>query len=105
MDILTVLNRKEIVIQKIFYHMELFKSFKNVYLFGSIISDKKNPNDIDLLLIYEDFSNALLRDLDEIRTIFEKLYGFSFDLNVLSEKEEKESNFLSKLKTNYLRLK
>lgn len=105
MDILTVLNRKDIVIQKVIYHIELFNSFKNVYLFGSIISKKRNPNDIDLLLIYEDFSSTLLRDLDEIRTIFDQLYGLSFDLNVLSETEEKESNFLSKLNPNYLRIK
>lgn len=105
MDILTVLNRKDIVSQKIIYHIGMFNSFKNVYLFGSIISNKRNPNDIDLLLVYEDFSSILLRDLDEIRTIFDQLYGFSFDLIVLSETEEKESNFLSKLNENYLRLK
>jgi uncharacterized protein len=105
MDTLTVLNRKDMVIQKIIYHIELFHSFENVYLFGSIISKKRNPNDIDLLLIYETFSSTLLRDLDEIRTIFDQLHGLSYDLNVLSSTEEKESNFLGKLKPNYLRIK
>lgn len=105
MDILTALNKQDSVIQKVIYHMELFHSFKKVYLFGSIINKKRNPNDIDLLLIYEVFSNRLLTDLDEIQFTFTQLYGFSFDLTVLSENEEEESSFISRLNANYLRLK
>lgn len=102
---LIALNTKDSVIQKIIYHIELFESFENVYLFGSIINEKRTPNDIDLLLIYKDFSSRLLIDLDKIITIFDQLYGFSFDLTVLSEHEEKESSFIIRLNSNYLRLK
>ncbi|MDR7247354.1 putative nucleotidyltransferase [Bacillus pumilus] len=105
MDILIALNKKDSVIQKIIYHIKLFESFENVYLFGSIINEKRIPNDIDLLLIYKDFSSRLLIDLDKISTIFDQLYGFSFDLTVLSEYEEDESSFLIRLNSNYLRLK
>ncbi|MEM5663011.1 nucleotidyltransferase domain-containing protein [Bacillus cereus group sp. N24] len=105
MDTLIALNKKDSVIQKIIYHIELFESFENVYLFGSIINEKRNPNDIDLLLIYKDFSSRLLIDLDKISTIFNQLYGFSFDLTVLSEHEEDESSFIIRLNSNYLRLK
>ena len=105
MDILIALNKKDSVIQKIIYHIKLFESFENVYLFGSIINEKRIPNDIDLLLIYKDFSSRLLIDLDKISTIFDQLYGFSFDLTVLSEYEEDESNFLIRLNSNYLRIK
>ncbi|SIT75463.1 DUF6932 family protein [Edaphobacillus lindanitolerans] len=105
MDILTVLNSKDIIVKKITHHIELFNTFKKVYLFGSIVSKKRNPNDVDLLLIYEEFSSELLKDLDMIRTVFNQLYGLSFDLNVLSEAEEKESNFLGRLNSNYLRIK
>ncbi|PDY60481.1 nucleotidyltransferase [Bacillus cereus] len=99
------LNKKDSVIQKIIYHIELFESFENVYLFGSIINEKRTPNDIDLLLIYKDFSSRLLIDLDKISTIFNQLYEISFDLTVLSEHEEDESSFIIRLNSNYLRLK
>lgn len=105
MDILIALNKKDSVIQKIIYHIKLFESFENVYLFGSIINEKRIPNDIDLLLIYKDFSSRLLIDLDKISTIFDQLYGLYFDLTVLSEYEEDESSFLIRLNSNYLRLK
>ena len=105
MDTLIALNKKDNVIKKIIYHIELFESFENVYLFGSIINGKRTPNDIDLLLIYKDFSSRLLIDLDKISTIFDQLYGFSFDLTVLSEHEEDESSFIIRLNSNYLRLK
>ena len=73
--------------------------------FGSIINEKRIPNDIDLLLIYKDFSSRLLIDLDKISTIFDQLYGLSFDLTILSENEEDESSFIIRLNSNYLRLK
>ena len=105
MDISTVLETKDSVIQKIIYHIELFQSFESIYLFGSILNEKKNPNDIDLLLIYKGFSSNLLIDLGKIRTTFKQLYGFSFDLTVLSENEEKESGFIIRLNSKYLKLK
>lgn len=105
MNTLIALNIKDSVIQKIICHIELFESFENVYLFGSIINEKRTPNDIDLLLIYKDFSSRLLIDLDKISTIFEQLYGLSFDLTVLSEYEEEEASFINRLNSNYLKLK
>lgn len=100
-----VLREKGNVIRQILHHKELFDSFKNVYLFGSIIDEKRIPNDIDLLLIYEDFSSKILLDLDKINIIFNQLYGLCFDLTVLSECEEDESCFISRLNSNYLRIK
>lgn len=105
MDTLIASNKKDSIIQKIIYHIELFESFENVYLFGSIINEERMPNDIDLLLIYKEFSSKLLSDLDNISTIFNQLYGFSFDLTILSENEEKELSFIMRLNSNYLRLK
>lgn len=98
-------NTKYFVVEKILYHIELFKSFKNVYLFGSILNENRSPNDIDLLLVYKDFSNQLLIDLDKIVTFFDQSYKLSFDLTVLSEREEEELGFIIRLTSNYLRLK
>lgn len=105
MDTLIVLNKNKRIIQKIINHIELFNSFINVYLFGSIIKGEKNPNDIDLLLIYKDFSYDILIDINNINYIFNKFYGISFDLTILSENEEKETEFIIRLNSKYLRLK
>ncbi|PAK32878.1 nucleotidyltransferase [Bacillus safensis] len=98
-------NTKDFVIQKILQHIELFELFNSVYLFGSILNENRSPNDIDLLLVYKDFSNQLLIDLDKIVTFFDHSYELSFDLTVLSEQEEEESGFMIRLTSNYLRLK
>ena len=105
MDISKELKIKDSVIQKIIYNIEMFQSFENIYLFGSIIDEKKNPNDIDLLLIYKDFSSSILIELDKIRNTFKEVYGFYFDLTVLSENELEELNFIIRLNSKYLKLK
>lgn len=105
MDISTELKIKDSVIQKIIYHIEMFQSFENIYIFGSILNEKKKPNDIDLLLIYKDFSSSILIDLRKIRNTFKQLYGFYFDLTVLSENEAEESKFIIKLNSRYLKIK
>lgn len=105
MDISTELKTKDNVIQKIIYHIEMFQSFESIYLFGSILNEKKNSNDIDLLLIYKDFSSSILIELSKIRNTFKQLYGFYFDLTVLSENEAEESKFIIKLNSKYLKIK
>lgn len=96
---------KDNIIQKIMCHIEYFDLFNNIYLFGSILDEEKYPNDIDLLLIYKNYSNDILIDLDKINHLFDYFYGISFDLTILSEREEQESEFLVRLQPNYLKLK
>ncbi|MEG2656904.1 MAG: nucleotidyltransferase domain-containing protein [Clostridium sp.] len=105
MYISTELKIKDSIIQKILYHIDIFQSFENIYLFGSVLDEKKNPNDIDLLLIYKDFSSSILIELYKIRNTFKELYGFYFDLTVLSKNEAEESNFIIRLNSKYLKLK
>ncbi|MDR0913750.1 MAG: nucleotidyltransferase domain-containing protein [Oscillospiraceae bacterium] len=103
----TLMNSIEI--DKITYlinqHIELFNSFNNIYLFGSLLSAEKNPNDIDILLIYSEFSNNIIDDLNIIYSSFANLSGFQIDLTVLSVEEEKDTNFLKRLNSKYLKLK
>ena len=82
----------------------LFNSFKNVYLFGSILNINKVPNDIDILLIYEKFSNDLIDEINIIRSTLENLSGFFIDLTVLSVEEEKEVKFLKRI-NKYIKIK
>lgn len=105
MDISITFENKVSIINKIFHHITLFHSFEKIYLFGSILNRKKIPNDIDLLLIYDVFSSNILVELDEIESIFVDKYGFKFDLIVLSKVELKETNFIERLNSKYLKLK
>ncbi len=101
----TKYKNSEVIVCLIQRHINLFELFDSVYLFGSILKGAMEPEDIDLLLVYNEFSDILLRDIDKIRKTFEKLYNITFDLTVLSIKEEKEVNFIDKLCGNYLELK
>ena len=94
MDILMKLEVKDKMDNFIRKNIVLFNSFKNVYLFGSILNINKVPNDIDILLIYEKFSSDLIDEINIIRSTLENLSGFFIDLTVLSVEEEKEVKFL-----------
>lgn len=86
-------------------HIVLFDSFDNVYLFGSILNENKIADDIDLLLIYSNYSNRILNDLNQISSVLEDEYGLPVDFTVLSIEEEKNTEFLKKIFPIYLKLK
>lgn len=86
-------------------HIYLFSSFKHVYLFGSTLIPGAISNDIDILLIYVDFSDELLTNVKQIAVTLEEKLGLYIDLTVLSEQEEIETYFLLKLKNQYLKIK
>lgn len=83
----------------------LFKSFNNVYLFGSILNNNTIPNDIDILLIYSEYSYKIQQDFIAISSVLEKEFGLPVDLTVLSTNEERETKFLDRLNSSYLKLK
>ncbi|WP_330111682.1 hypothetical protein VSU16_02555 [Cetobacterium somerae] len=101
MDILVRCN----VIDLINQYIEIFNSFDNIYLYGSILDTSKTPNDVDILLIYSKYSNNLINDLDTISFILKKMNNLPIDLTVLSIEEEKDTNFLERLKSKYVKLK
>lgn len=105
MDILMNLNKTNYISLLIERHIKLFDSFDNVYLFGSILNINKISNDIDILLIYSEYSNKIINDLSIIRSVLEELSGLSVDLTVLSVEEEKDTEFLKKINLEYLKLK
>ena len=104
MNILMKLEVKDKMDELIRKNMVLFNSFKNVYLFGSILNINKVPNDIDILLIYEKFSSNFIDEINIIRSTLEKLSGFFIDLTVLSVEEEKEVKFLKRI-NKYIKIK
>ena len=86
-------------------HIKLFSSFKNIFLFGSILNYGKTPNDVDILLIYTEYSTQLMNDLNIICSVFASLSELPIDFTVLSVEEEKNTLFLKRLNSKYLKLK
>lgn len=85
-------------------HIDLFDPFEHLYLFGSSLSSE-TINDIDLLVIYKEYSSEINNALTLIVDTLEKASGLPIDLTALSIEEEKDVNFLSKITPRYLKLK
>lgn len=103
MNILTKLSND--IPELIRKHIDLFDSFKHVYLFGSSLDPNTTYNDIDILTIYTRYSSKIHNDLSIISNELEKASGVSIDLTALSIEEERETAFLERIKPHYLKLK
>lgn len=99
------LKTKDSIYKFMEQHIMLFGSFDNVYLFGSILNMNSIPNDIDILLIYTEYSSEIINDINCIRTMLARISGLPVDLTVLSVEEEKDTEFLQKITPLYLKLK
>lgn len=82
----------------------MFSFFNEVYLFGSSLNSNKYPNDIDLLLIYEEYSHKVLDEKEKISENLENLFKKHIDLTILSKTELYETKFLERLNTPYRRI-
>lgn len=60
---------------------------------------------MDILLIYREYSTEIEQELKKINNELEKECKAAIDLTVLNCEEEKEIQFLKRLKTNYLKIK
>ncbi len=98
-------NLKNNILNNLKQKISLFEGFENVYLFGSVLCESKIPNDIDILLIYSQYSNDLINNLNYIDSILSEMFEFSIDFTVLSMKEQENSNFLKRLNFKYVKLK
>ena len=105
MNTLMKLNINNNISELIRQHINLFNSFDNVYLFGSVLDISKTPNDIDILLIYSEYTSKINNDVSLICSVLEKVSGLSVDVTVLSIEEEKDTEFLKKINSLYLKLK
>lgn len=83
---------------------ELFTSFDQVFLFGSVLTKKAAPNDIDMLLVYSADIESIISSLPVIRERISAKFRYHADLTVLSSKELENTKFLEKIK-QYKRIK
>lgn len=106
MDILiksNILNND--IIERVRKYITLFDSFKHVFLFGSALELNTINNDIDILIIYTEYSNKFSNDLTLFTNELEKELGILVDITSLSIEEEKETKFLDRIKPRCLKLK
>lgn len=101
----TLKKSSKAIIKQLKESKELFEYFEHVYLFGSVLELNNRYNDIDILLIYREYSTEMKQRLKQIENELEKMCESTIDLTVLSYEEEKEVQFLKRLKTNYLKIK
>ncbi|MGN1381704.1 MAG: nucleotidyltransferase domain-containing protein [Eubacterium sp.] len=102
MDSLTALVK---VMDVIKYNAFLFNAFEYAYLFGSTLKGIEKINDIDILLIYKEFSEDIVTKTCAIRDLLEHVTGISADITALSELELEETQFLRELNGIYLKIK
>ncbi len=86
-------------------NIALFGLFDAVYLFGSVLDGTPNPNDVDVLLIYSAYSDAIIEETKQISHSLEGLIGLAIDLTVLSMEEERDTQFLDRISPRCLKLK
>lgn len=97
-----ILKYVKVVIEK---NTDLFMNFKEVYIFGSVVSGGKSPNDIDLLLIYDKYNTNILNEIETIRLQIEGKINILVDVTALSKIEIDETCFLSRLQYKYIKVK
>lgn len=83
----------------------MFDKFENIYLFGSLVRGISQPDDIDILLIYNNYSDNLLKQINEIRKVFGDYFNLPLDLIVLSRNEETDTSFINELYMGYIKIK
>lgn len=97
-----ILNQIKVVIEK---KADLFMNFEEVYIFGSVVSSRRFPNDIDMLLIYDEYKKDMLNEIETVRLQVEEKINIQADLTVLSKAEIDETCFLSRLQYKFIRVK
>lgn len=91
------------IIDLIKKYLHLLNDVEQVYVFGSMLEQDKIPSDIDVLIIYSEYSNTIQRQIREFETQLANETKMSVDLTILSYEEEKQVCFLEKIRVIQLK--
>ena len=91
------------VIKLIRCNLAFLSAIKQIYIFGSVLDSNRIPNDIDILLIYDEYTDDVKHASKHIKNVLESEFDILVDLVLLSTQEEKEVKFLSRI--HWIRLK
>lgn len=104
MNTLKKLSLSSDIVEFISDHRILLNNFDYAYLFGSILSASEAPNDIDLLLIYSEYSFDIISSSKQLASLLEQQFRLPVDLTILSTSEAEETNLLKRI-VRYHKLK
>ena len=79
MDLSVKTCERDNILNGLLQHMPLFRSFEHAYLFGSVLCENKYPGDMDLLLVYSEYSDGILSDTEHIQSFFEETFHLPVD--------------------------
>lgn len=85
--------------------INIFELFTEVYIFGSAARNSKFPNDIDLLLVYNKYSDEIQYEKDNIYLFLKNIFKLHIDLTILSKEELAQTRFLEKVGFVHERIK
>ena len=85
-------------------HSSLFQAFDQVYLFGSTVKGTDDPSDLDFLLVYDFYSDAVIEAVNHLEKQLKDLFHLPIDTTILSEKELRETDFLPRIQA-YISIK
>ena len=91
------------LIKAIRCNLAFLSVIKQIYIFGSVLDSNRIPNDIDILLIYDEYTDDVKYASKHIKNVLESEFDIPMDLVLLSTQEEKEVKFLSRI--HWIRLK
>ena len=86
------------IIDLIKKYLYLLKNVEQVYVFGSVLEQNKIPRDIDVLIIYSEYSNEIQWQIKEFEMKLANKTKMLVDLTLLSFEEERQVCFLEKIK-------
>lgn len=72
-------------------------------MFGSFLA-KNNPNDIDVLVVYDDSDCGVIDQLDKLMGFIESVSNHPSDMKALTRSEMKETKFLERLNEKYIKI-
>ncbi len=91
--------------EQLIQQKDIFYFFNEVYLFGSVLSNGKSSNDVDLLLVYKLYSKKIQYEKENIILYLEKKFNKPVDVTILSKAELKQTDFLNKLENKFKKIK
>ena len=84
-------------------HSASLRNVKSVYVFGSVLDSNKIPNDIDILIIYCEYTDTTQMEIESFAGKLEAEINLPIDITALSCEEEREVHFLNRIKSLQLK--
>ena len=78
-------------------YLPLLNDIEQVYVFGSALDPNRIPSDIDVLIIYSEYSNTIQRQIEKFERQLENESELPIDLTILSFEEEHQVGFLERV--------